>query len=127
MNLEVVPANTAPTASHYAHAVVTTESQRMLHTSGIAPINAEGMVPDGIDDQSRVVWTNLLEILAESEMEINDIVSVTTYVVVGQPVGAVLVARDRALKGHRAASTVVMVSELIRPEWLIEIALVAAK
>ncbi|CAB4883937.1 unannotated protein [freshwater metagenome] len=51
----------------------------------------------------------------------------TTYVVVGQPIGAVLVARDRALKGHRAASTVVMVSELIRPEWLIEIALVAAK
>jgi enamine deaminase RidA (YjgF/YER057c/UK114 family) len=99
----------------------------MLHTSGIAPINAEGMVPDGIEDQSRVVWTNLLEILAESEMDITDVVSVTTYVVVGQPIGAVLVARDRALKGHRAASTVVMVSELIRPEWLIEIALVAAK
>jgi enamine deaminase RidA (YjgF/YER057c/UK114 family) len=85
------------------------------------------MVPDGIEDQSRVVWTNLLEILAESEMDITDVVSVTTYVVVGQPIGAVLVARDRALKGHRAASTVVMVSELIRPEWLIEIALVAAK
>ena len=127
MNLEVIPAKTAPTASHYAHAVVTTHPQRMLHTSGIAPINAGGMVPDGIEDQSRVVWSNLLEILAESEMDITDIVSVTTYVVVGQPIGAVLVARDRALKGHRAASTVVMVSELIRPEWLIEIALVAAK
>ena len=127
MNLEVIPAKTAPTASHYAHAVVTTHPQRMLHTSGIAPINAEGMVPDGIEDQSRVVWTNLLEILAESGMDITDVVSVTTYVVVGQPIGAVLVARDRALKGHRAASTVVMVSELIRPEWLIEIARVAAK
>jgi enamine deaminase RidA (YjgF/YER057c/UK114 family) len=127
MNLEVIPAKTAPTASHYAHAVVTTHPQRMLHTSGIAPINAEGMVPDGIEDQSRVVWTNLLEILAESEMDITDVVSVMTYVVVGQPIGAVLVARDRALKGHRAASTVVMVSELIRPEWLIEIALVATK
>ena len=127
MNLEVIPAKTAPTASHYAHAVVTTHPQRMLHTSGIAPINAEGMVPDGIEDQSRVVWTNLLEILAESGMDITDVVSVTTYVVVGQPIGAVLVARDRALRGHRAASTVVLVSELIRPEWLIEIALVAAK
>ena len=127
MNLEVIPSKTAPTASHYAHAVVTTRPQRMLHTSGIAPINAEGMVPDGIEDQSRVVWTNLLEILAESGMDITDVVSVTTYVVVGQPIGAVLVTRDRALKGHRAASTVVMVSQLIRPEWLIEIALVAAK
>ena len=127
MNLEVIPAKTAPTASHYAHAVVTTHPQRMLHTSGIAPINAEGMVPDGIEDQSRVVWTNLLEILVESEMDITDVVSVTTYVVVGQPIGAVLVARDRALKGHRAASTLVMVSQLLRPEWLIEIALVAAK
>jgi enamine deaminase RidA (YjgF/YER057c/UK114 family) len=127
MNLEVIPAKTAQTASHYAHAVVTTHPQRILHTSGIAPINAEGMVPDGIEDQSRVVWTNLLEILAESEMDITDVVSVTTYVVVGRPIGAVLVARDRALKGHRAASTVVMVSQLLRPEWLIEIALVAAK
>jgi enamine deaminase RidA (YjgF/YER057c/UK114 family) len=38
-----------------------------------------------------------------------------------------MVARDRALEGHRAASTLIVVPALARPEWRMEIALVAAR
>jgi len=39
----------------------------------------------------------------------------------------VMAARDRALGGHRAASTLVTVPALARPEWKMEIAIVAAR
>ena len=37
-----------------------------------------------------------------------------------------MAARDRYLAGHLAASTLVTVPALARPEWLMEIAVVAA-
>jgi 2-iminobutanoate/2-iminopropanoate deaminase len=55
-----------------------------------------------------------------------DVVSVTTYVVGSEELGPVMAARDAFLGGHRAASTLVTVPALARPEWRLEIAIVAA-
>jgi len=55
------------------------------------------------------------------------VVSVTTYVVVGEELGPVMAARDAALSRRRAASTLVTVPALARPEWKVEIAVVAAR
>jgi len=62
-------------------------------------------------------------------MRPGDVVSVTTYVVADHlaDLPEVMAARDRALDGHRAASTLVTVPALARPEWKMEIALVAAR
>jgi len=46
--------------------------------------------------------------------------------VVGQPLAGVMAARDRVLGEHRAASTLVTVPALARPEWLMEISVIAA-
>lgn len=93
----------------------------------MVPIAPDGSVPDGVARQAEVVWANLLAILAEAEMSATDVVSVTTYVVHGEDLAPVMVARDRALGGHRVASTLVTVPALARPEWRMEIALVAAQ
>jgi enamine deaminase RidA (YjgF/YER057c/UK114 family) len=36
-------------------------------------------------------------------------------------------ARDRALDGQLVASTLITVPALVRPEWLVEISLIAAR
>lgn len=100
--------------------------ERILHTSGIVPIAVDGSVPSKLADQADVVWSNLLAILNEAHMEVRDIVSVTTYVVNGEDLSVVMAARDRALQGHLAASTLITVPALVRPEWKLEIVLVAA-
>ena len=64
--------------------------------------------------------------LGDAGMVPSDIVSITTYVVVGEPLAPVMAARDPALDGHRSASTLVTVPALARPEWRVEIAIVAA-
>ena len=126
MNREIQPPNLAPPAAAYAHAILSVNPGRLLHTSGVVPIQTNGSVPADIADQAGVVWSNLGAILSEAKMKVTDVVSVTTYVVAGQPLAPVMAARDAALGGHRAASTLVTVPALARPEWLMEIALVAA-
>ena len=124
---EIAPSSIAPTAANYAHAILTEAPERLLHTSGVVPIAPDGSVPDGVSAQADVVWANLSAILAEADMSPTDVVSVTTYVVHGEDLAAVMAARDRALGGHRVASTLVTVPALARPEWRLEIALVAAR
>ncbi|MEL7158376.1 MAG: RidA family protein [Actinomycetota bacterium] len=119
-------AGLAPPAAAYAHARLTTDARRWLHTSGIVPVAPDGSVPESVADQAEVVWANIGVLLAEADMTVTDVVSVTTYVTPGQDLAAVMAARDRALQGHLAASTLVVVPELARPAWLLEIAVVAA-
>ena len=81
---------------------------------------------DELAAQAVVVWSNIGAILDAAEMSIGDVVSVTTYVVVGQELGPVMAARDAVFAGHVAASTLVTVPALARPEWRVEVAVVAA-
>ena len=123
----ISPAGIAPPAARYAHAVATTGAQQWLHTSGVLPTRSDGSVPGDVGEQARTVWQNVAAILMEAGMSASDIVSVTTYVVPGQDLGAVMAARDRFLDGHLAASTLVVVPELAQAAWKVEIAVVAAR
>jgi enamine deaminase RidA (YjgF/YER057c/UK114 family) len=124
---EIRPADIAAPAANYAHAVLTERAGRWLHTSGVVPIAPDGSTPDGLAEQAALVWSNIGAMLREADMAPTDIVSVTTYVVVGEDLSVVMAARDAALGGHRAASTLVTVPVLARPEWRMEIAVVAAR
>lgn len=127
MNTPLVPSTIAPPAANYAHAVLVRQPIAWLHTSGVVPTAPDGSTPEGIDAQAEVVWDNIRAILAEAEMTAVHIVSITTYVVAGQPLAGVMAARDRAMGTTRAASTLVTVPALARPEWQMEIAVVAAR
>lgn len=123
---EIRPADIAPPAANYAHAVLTDGASRWLHTSGVVPVAPDGSAPDSLADQAVVVWSNIMAMLRDADMGPSNIVSVTTYVVAGEDLAPVMAARDGALGGHRAASTLVTVPALARPEWRMEIAVVAA-
>lgn len=123
---EIRPADIAAPAANYAHAVLTESVTRWLHTSGVVPIAPDGSTPDDIGEQAAVVWGNIAAMLRDADMAPSDIVSVTTYVVVGEDLAPVMAARDTALDGHRAASTLVTVPALARPEWRMEVAVVVA-
>jgi 2-iminobutanoate/2-iminopropanoate deaminase len=128
MNRVIAGANIAPPAANYAHAVVSESPRRILHTCGVVGTSPDGTVPPTIGGQADVIWTSIVSLLAEAGMVPSDIVSVTTYVVASHAgdLGTVMAARDRHLAGHLAASTLVTVPALARPEWLMEIVVVAA-
>ncbi len=129
MNREIMPSSIAPPAANYAHAMLSEGTDKLLHLSGVVATRPDGTIPDDVADQDVVIWSNIAAILEEAEMVIEDIVSITTYVVVDfmACLPDVMVARDNALVDHRAASTLVTVPALARPAWKIEIAVVAAR
>jgi len=128
MNREIMPSTIAPPAANYAHAVLSEHARQLLHVSGVVATRPDGTIPDAVADQAAVIWLNISSILAEAEMHITDVVSITTYVVVDYiaDLADVMAARDQALDGHRAASTLVTVPALARPAWKMEVAIVAA-
>ena len=126
MNRTINPSSIAPPAANYAHAVVTEGAAKWLHTSGVVPVRPDGSVPDAVGEQAEVIWQNIGAMLDEAGMRAADIVSITTYAVVGEPLADVMAARDRFLGGRRVASTLVTVPALAQPAWRMEIAIVAA-
>jgi 2-iminobutanoate/2-iminopropanoate deaminase len=128
MNREIMPPTIAPPAANYAHAVLSEHARQLLHVSGVVAVRPDGTIPDDVADQAAVIWFNIGAILSDADMAITDIVSITTYVVVDfmACLPDVMAARDVALDGHRAASTLVTVPALARPPWKMEVAVVAA-
>jgi enamine deaminase RidA (YjgF/YER057c/UK114 family) len=129
VNEQIAPATIAPPAANYAHAVLSEDSRAWLHTSGVVPIRPDRSVPESVEEQAEVVWANLRAILEDANMGPNDVVSVTTYVVVEHLASLpwIMEARDRALASRRVASTLVTVPALANPAWKLEIAVVAAR
>ena len=129
MNRQIAPSSIAPPAANYALAVHSENMTAWLHTSGIVGARPDGSIPTDVGEQAEVIWSSLQAILAEAGMIPGDVVSIITYVVVDQlaALPQVMAARDRALQGHRCASTLVTVPALARPEWKVKIALVAAR
>ncbi len=126
MHEPIQPPDVAAPAASYALARLVTGASRWLHTSGIVPTRPDGSVPGALAEQAEVVWSTLAALLREAGMGPSDVVSITTYVVAGEDLGVVMAARDGFFAGHRPASTLVTVPALARPEWRMEIAMVAA-
>ncbi len=97
----------------------------MVHTSGVVPTAPDGTVADDVGAQADEVWSTIRALLHEANMGPQNVVSVTTYVVTGQPLAPVMQARDRFLDGHLCASTLVVVPELAQPAWKMEVAVIA--
>lgn len=121
----------APPAAKYAHGVHVSGADDVVFTSGVVPVRKDGTTPDRIDDQARLVWQNILLILAEADMTVADIASVITYVVdaddLSDRLAMVMAVRDSVLGDVRAASTLVTVPALAQQAWKMEIAVIAAR
>lgn len=121
----------APPVAAYAHGMHLPAGSELVVTSGVVPTKRDGSVPVLLSEQATVVWQNIAMILAEAEMTVSDIVSVTTYLVnsadIASRLAIVMDARDSAMAGHRAASTLVTVPTLARQEWQLEISVLAAR
>lgn len=127
MNRPVRPVGVAPPAAAYELGVVTEAGARLLHTAGIVGTRPDGSLAEEVGEQASEAWRTITAVLAEAGFEPTDIVGYTTYLVAGEDPTQVMIVRDAFFDGHTAASTLVFVPALARPEWKVEIAVVAAR
>jgi 2-iminobutanoate/2-iminopropanoate deaminase len=95
--------------------------------SGQVALTVDGSIPATIEEQTELVWNRIKTILADAGMSIRDIVKITSYLVSADDYAGFASVRARHLDGHRPASTAMIVSALVRPEFLVEVDVVAAK
>ena len=120
------PEDIAPPFSRYLHGVEAAPGARWLHISGQVGIDPDGNLADGAEAQMELCWRNILTVLKGAGMDAGNIVKVTAYLTRQQDTPIYREVRDRMLEGAETASTLIIVSGLAHPDWLVEIEAVAA-
>ena len=121
------PSSMFPPYSGYAHAVEVPPGARTLYISGLNGYERDGAsMPADFEGQARLVWKHLGTALEAGGMSYVDLVQLRFYLAAAafDPANVTLIQEH--LGDHRACRTVV-VQELLKPEWLVEIEAIAAK
>jgi len=112
----------------YSDAVEMAPGERVLYVSGTPGLDAEtGQIPESFVDQADLAWKNIKSILAEAGMSVEDIVKLTQYLIRRSDLLPYRDIRLRHLGNCRPASMLAFLPELVWPNMLIELEVVAAK
>ena len=118
----------APASGPYASGCrVSLAGADLVFVSGqVAESSSEVCVAKGdVKTQAEQVLTNLVTVLEAAGGRITDVVKVTVFLRNMEDRGAVAEVRKRFFGDHMTASTLVEVSKLAHPDWLLEIEAVA--
>jgi 2-iminobutanoate/2-iminopropanoate deaminase len=125
MNTETV----APPIGSYSHAVrVETDVCTWVYVSGQLALDADGHLvgPGDLRAQTEQVFDNLDQVLRANGATFDDVVKIQTFFTTLEGLAESREVRGRYLPVEPPASTSVRVSELLVPDALIEVDVVAA-
>ena len=111
----------------YSDAVEVGPNQRWLFTSGTPGLSAAGDVPKDITGQAELAWEHILRMLTQADMTVSDIVTVTQYLTRAEDIPAYAKVRSRFLGELRPAFMLLVIPQLVWPEFLLEVQVTAAK
>jgi len=111
----------------YGDAVEAPANARWLITAGTPGLAADGTLPPDITGQAEIAWANVLAMLERAGMTIHDVVKVTQYLLRASDIPAYAKVRAKILGTARPASTLLVVPALVRPDFLLEIEVQAAR
>lgn len=111
----------------YSDALEIAPGARWLVTAGTPGLAADGKLSEDFATQATLAWEHVVRMLQAADMGIADIVKITQYLVRRADLDAYRPIRSRFLGAARPASMLLFVEELVWPNMLIEIEVVAAK
>ena len=111
----------------YSDAIEVSANARWLFTSGTPGLALDGNLPDDISGQAEIAWTHIVAMLARANMDVNDLVKVTHYLLRAEDIPAYVKVCTKFLGDARPASMLLIVPELVKPNFLLEIEAIAAK
>jgi enamine deaminase RidA (YjgF/YER057c/UK114 family) len=114
-----------PAPSGYSH-VVSIPSGRLVWTSGQVPIEPDGTIAVGWEEQTRTAFANVGRALRAADASWPDVVKLTIFVVDVSELPTIRAVRDEFVNtASPPTSSLVKVAGLFRPDVLIEIEAVA--
>jgi enamine deaminase RidA (YjgF/YER057c/UK114 family) len=122
----VNPPSVHSTGGRYAHAARVEGASRRLVISGQVGIAPDGTVAEGAEAQMRQALANMKAILAAEGMGFANVVKMTVFLTDTAQIPAWRAARAEAMEGAVSASTLLVVSALADPRFLMEVEAEAA-
>ena len=111
----------------YSDAIEVRPNLRWLLTSGTPGLATDGDLPKDISGQTELAWKHVISMLQRAGMTVADIVKVTQYLTRAEDIPAYGKVRTRFLGDVRPAAMLLVVPQLVRPEFLVEVEIFAAK
>ena len=111
----------------YSDAVEVSPNLRWLLTSGTPGLSADGGLPDDIAGQAEIAGGTCDRHVGASRNDSSDIIKVTQYLTRAEDIPAYGKVRTRFLGTVRPASMLLIIPQLVRPEFLVEVEIVAAR
>jgi enamine deaminase RidA (YjgF/YER057c/UK114 family) len=113
--------------ARYSHAVEVPAGARLLLCSGQLGISVVDEIPDSAEAQAVLCFEAIGACLAEVGMSFANIVRINAYVTDRAHMAPYMAVRDRYTASPPPASTLMIVSGFTRPEFKVEIEVIAAK
>jgi 2-iminobutanoate/2-iminopropanoate deaminase len=114
-------------SGNFSHGVLAEGPFRWLSVAGQVARDVNGVMPDGIEAQADLAWSNVFAVLREAGMEAADILEVNVYLINRADNAGFDKVRGKWLGNAKPASTKVYVSGLADPKLLCEVQVRAAK
>jgi 2-iminobutanoate/2-iminopropanoate deaminase len=111
----------------YSDALEVSPHLRWLLTSGTPGLATTGELPKDIVGQAELAWEHIVRMLGQAGMTVVDIVKVTQFLTRAEDISAYGKVRSRHLGDVRPASMLLVIPQLVRPEFLVEVEIIAAK
>ncbi len=112
--------------ARYSHGVEVPADKRLVFCSGQVGIGPDEAIPEDAGAQAELCFANIAAILGEAGLGLNDIVRIDAYVSDRACLRPYMAVRDRLFADPAPASTLLIVSGFARPEFKVEIEVIAA-
>ncbi|MER8407331.1 MULTISPECIES: RidA family protein [unclassified Mesorhizobium] len=122
----LTPKSIKPPFARYSHGVELPPGKRLVLCSGQVAITPDDQIPEEAGAQAELCFRNISAILGEAGLGLSDIVRINTYVTDRAFLRPYMEVRDRLFASPAPASTLMIVSGFARPEFKVEIEVIAA-
>ncbi|RUX24260.1 RidA family protein [Mesorhizobium sp. M2A.F.Ca.ET.042.01.1.1] len=122
----LAPKTIKPPFARYSHGVEIPAGKRLVLCSGQLGIGADDHVPEDAGAQAELCFKNIAAILSEAGLTLNDIVRINAFVTDRAHLQPYMDVRNRLFSDPAPASTLMIVSGFARPEFKVEVEVLAA-
>ena len=112
--------------ARYSYGVEVPAGYRLLVCSGQLGIDPNDRIPETVEEQTRLCFRNIEAVLKEAGLGFADIVRINAFVTGREHLKGYMAARDEFTVDPPPASTLMIVSGFTRPEFFVEVEVLAA-
>ena len=122
----LTPKSIRPPFARYSHGVEVPSGKRLVICSGQLGVGPDDSIPEDAGAQAELCFSNIEAVLAEAGLSLKDAVRINAYVTDRSYMKPYMSVRDSLVADPPPASTLMIVSGFSRPEFKIEIEVIAA-